>query len=307
MNAQQQQKTTCLLALLAILSSTTQAAYSPIGCHMDSATFRIPSELLPDHYRTEDNITVEKCATWALEKGVKYFGIEGNDRCFMSKEASLQLKPNYEQYSCRVPCSGDFTQLCGSLFKMSLFSTNPKQFASIPGAQSNNPPSFGNYAYVGCFVDDKSERFLRGGMVVSAPPQVNDTLRIPVPEGMTLEKCQAIAEAQQATYFGVENGNECHYGKELFWKKSRKVEDEKECTGWVADPNTCTKTYLSPVFVNGTRAIGGGSDACARPGRVMLYAHDNVAAVSGKSSADVSAGASLFGSVIAAFVLPFVL
>ncbi|KAL0937800.1 WSC domain-containing protein [Colletotrichum truncatum] len=113
----------------AISSTSSAAASTPTdrvgdfihrGCWTDErADGRTLSEL-----NASDDMTIDMCATWAISKGYRYFGIEYSRECW----AGNDLNPSSSSAdfsSCNMRCAGNANDRCGGPDRLDLYSYSP--------------------------------------------------------------------------------------------------------------------------------------------------------------------------------------
>lgn len=177
---------------------------------------------------SSDTMTVEECLSGPA-LGHAFVGLEYGSQCFWADhELGGRLEANSD--NCKMTCAGNPNEYCGGPSHLLLYSRNGAQ---LPPYQ---PPSFvqsvGNYKLVGCY-DDTGAHAL--------PDSVSS-------DDMTVEACIAQAQANGATYAGLEYSSQCFWGNKL--------------TSGSLDPDGSKCNFL---------CAGDGTEYCGSGGHMTLY------------------------------------
>jgi hypothetical protein len=179
-----------------------------LGCGNDSYAnngFRA----LNAQYTTYPGLTVEYCQTWCTKRGYPYSGVENGNQCFcdLAVNPSTVIKDQTDFIEgCNVVCPGNRSELCGGPFYMMIYNNTDPNFKRTTNLvnsviQLTYPVTPFNKTYVGCASEGNNARALNGTSTVSA--------------NMTLSQCAALAVANNAAFYGLENADECYTGNGL--------------------------------------------------------------------------------------------
>ena len=168
------------------ISSTptpTLSGYTYEGCYTDNT----PSRVLTGRSTSSNTLTYSSCASFC--SGYIYIGLEYGRECYCGNvySSTTTLSPGTD---CKMPCSGDATQVCGNGNRMTVF----KSTAAPPA-----PAKIQGWTYQGCYTDSGSARTLSGKVVYDSK--------------LTNEVCAAACKG--FAYFGTEYASQCYCGNAL--------------------------------------------------------------------------------------------
>ncbi|KAL5410343.1 hypothetical protein PMIN04_010680 [Paraphaeosphaeria minitans] len=166
------------------LTPTSTTNFSFQGCYYDSLNPRA----LSAHSIADDIMTIDFCAVTCSQ--YHFFGLEYARECYCGN--TLDATSTQQSLAdCNMLCNGSSSQLCGGLYRISLYANN-KYSAPVN-------PTIPGYDYKGCYSEGNTTRALLGPAYSKA--------------NMTVEYCAQLCHG--ATYFGVEYGSECYCGATL--------------------------------------------------------------------------------------------
>ncbi|KZL84280.1 wsc domain-containing protein [Colletotrichum incanum] len=95
-----------------------------------------------------DDMTIDKCATWAASNGFQHFGIEYSRECWGGN--ALNPKSGAADFaSCSMKCSGNANEVCGGPDRLSLYSYSPAPSSTsseVAMTSSSTPVPFSDVA-----------------------------------------------------------------------------------------------------------------------------------------------------------------
>ena len=123
----------------------------------------------------DPNMTIEKCINYCKSRGFRYAGVQYSKQCFCGN--------SYGRYgratNCNMRCSGNKSQICGGSWANTIYKIVSQNKTNKQGNkliyntaesgenflnnnQSNNPYTYNNHRYLGCFKDRGDPYGLRG-------------------------------------------------------------------------------------------------------------------------------------------------
>ncbi|KAI2619508.1 WSC domain-containing protein [Hypomontagnella submonticulosa] len=182
-------------ALTAAVTNINNGTASYLGCYTDTGSDGLT--LSQDSYAS-DSMTANSCATYCQGKNYALSGIEYGRECFCGNAIKASSTAAAEA-DCNMACKGDWTQICGGPWRMSIWN-NTLYVPTHNLAEVSN----GGYAYLGCYTEGTSGRALaKGSSAGSTSASTSDA-------SMTVEKCAGYCGGKGYTYMGVEYGQECY-------------------------------------------------------------------------------------------------
>ncbi|KAJ0378244.1 hypothetical protein COL26b_003404 [Colletotrichum chrysophilum] len=111
-----------------------------LGCWTDDAA---NGRTFGDLYASDD-MTVKKCADWAISKGYLNFGIEYSRECWAGNSVN-PLATSAGSSTCNMKCMGDATESCGGPNRLDLYKYSPAPSStSSAGASSTSSTASGS-------------------------------------------------------------------------------------------------------------------------------------------------------------------
>ncbi|KAI1766176.1 hypothetical protein GGR53DRAFT_464578 [Hypoxylon sp. FL1150] len=235
------------------------------GCYLDvGRTINAAST-------TSDGMTVGKCIDFCDKKGFPYAGTEDHNECYCGTSLAFGAKEVEDATECSTGCSGDITEACGGLNRLTLFfnpyNTGPKpksydfnmqhiiptpslsntilRRAADPtpsAAGPSQPLVIADYNWYGCQTEATNIRAL--------------SLFTYADDAMTLDSCQTFCSGKGTTYFGVEYARECYCGNKF--ETGSVPAPESDCSMLCAGDQTeyCGAGNRLSVYVkNGTEIV----------------------------------------------------
>lgn len=121
-----------------------------------------------------------------------------------------------------MPCAGSLLDVCGGNNRISVYENTTWTPPPPPTPPPTTVPSVGSFQNRGCFVD-----FANGARVLRADSSTQDG-----ENGMTVEKCIALARDDGWRWAGVEFGSQCFVGNTLRGANSAPAGDcNMRCAG----------------------------------------------------------------------------
>ncbi|KAF3391643.1 WSC domain-containing protein [Penicillium rolfsii] len=155
---------------------STTLAWRSLGCFSDSTSARA----LNTSVLVSDG-TVEACQSKCQALGFLYAGMEYGTQCFCGN-AIMNDAPPIALSNCNVPCPQNSAEFCGGSNAINLYAVTPI------------------WQSIGCYSDTTLKRTLAQSFNVA---------------GNTVEKCQAVCQANGYIYAGMEFGNQCFCGNTI--------------------------------------------------------------------------------------------
>ena len=187
--------------------------YTYIGCFADNSNPN-SSRAIPNYIGKVTS--PDQCAQLTINKGDTVFGIQNNGEC----RSGIDLT-SAKKYGSRNNCS-----TLGGPFINQVYTINPVQ-----------PTTFGNYNYKGCY-NDKSDKS-NNRAIPNNRGQVTST-----------QQCGNIADQNNETLFGVQNGGICFTGTSL--PNAMQYGAQSSYCGLLGSFNTnqvFAKDYTSPSYI----------------------------------------------------------
>ncbi|KAJ3951855.1 hypothetical protein N0V92_011720 [Colletotrichum tropicale] len=111
-----------------------------LGCWTDDAA---NGRTFGDLYASDD-MTVKKCADWAISKGYLNFGIEYSRECWAGNTVN-PLATSAGSSTCNMKCMGDATESCGGPNRLDMYEYSPAPSStSSAGASSTSSTASGS-------------------------------------------------------------------------------------------------------------------------------------------------------------------
>jgi hypothetical protein len=155
---------TCTTKFAAIDAGTYDDNFSYVGCYSDT---QYPANTLPyTAYTGWSNATIDTCVDICGAKNYNLAGTESGDSCYCGNSLFWQTNGPLTEASCQLNCTGDNTQICGDMKRMSLFSVGGATPAK--DAKPSAPATAGGWAYEGCY-NEISSRALTGASSFVSP------------------------------------------------------------------------------------------------------------------------------------------
>ncbi len=189
------------------------------------------SGMLENHF-VDDLMWIQKCFSEA--SGHRFVALRNGTECWYGDVFSVDTSAITSLTSCMVPCAGDSLIGCGgSRGELLLYEWLPAASPRVPLSVTTGSRTYGSPA---CYFHTQGTAALE---------------RVTMSSSMTLEACAGLAAAQNATYAGIENGNQCWYGNVL----------SEEGLTYEHTTNNC-------LF---TRCAGNSLEYCGSVSRILLY------------------------------------
>ncbi|KAK0622800.1 hypothetical protein B0T14DRAFT_601476 [Immersiella caudata] len=197
------------------------------GCRTDSSNARA----LTGGSADEPGMTVERCVQ--LAQRFRYAGVEFSRECFWGNDiASGSSETAADQ--CNMPCGGSLLDVCGGDHRISIYENTT--WTPLPPPPTT-VPSVGSFQNRGCFID-----FANGARVLRADSSTQEG-----GNGMTVEKCVALARDAGWRWAGVEFGSQCFVG------------------------NTLRGANSAPAGDCSVRCAGNPGETCGGGNRIQVY------------------------------------
>ncbi|KAL2014996.1 hypothetical protein VTK56DRAFT_6547 [Thermocarpiscus australiensis] len=179
----------------------------------------------------DDLMWIQKCFSKA--SGYRWAALSNGTECWYGDVFSPSTSNMYSLTSCMVPCTGDsFVGCGGSTGELLLYEQLPAGSPRLVVSVTAGSRTYGNPA---CYFHPQGTAALE---------------RVTTSSSMTVEECAGLAAAQNATYAGIENGNQCWYGN------------------MPSEGLTYEHTTNNCVF---TRCAGNALEYCGSVSRILLY------------------------------------
>jgi glucuronoarabinoxylan endo-1,4-beta-xylanase len=111
----------------AVVTVTAPVSGGYVGCYTDSTTRALPTQL------ASSGATVESCVAAAQAKGLAYASLQYGGECWAGNTLGYTLVGDGE---CNMTCTANESEVCGGLWRASVYSTS-----SSPPAATPPPPS----------------------------------------------------------------------------------------------------------------------------------------------------------------------
>ncbi|KAI4728135.1 WSC-domain-containing protein [Aureobasidium sp. EXF-10728] len=146
------------------------------------------------------NMTLSTCAGFAAANNAAFYGLENNDECYIgnglaSGSKLVDTTTDYTKSSCYSRCAGNFTQICGGLGLLSVYSNPSYKPVQVV-------PNVGKYVSKQCLKEPAN-----GGRALTGA-STTDPL-------MTVEKCVKFCLGKRFKYAGIEYGQQCYCGSSV--------------------------------------------------------------------------------------------
>lgn len=204
-----------------------------VGCYQQNSGPGLKSGVYYDNA-----MTIQMCTSICKETKQSMAGLSGNQcTCGNTWQGGVVLA----SLSCKTPCPGNATQVCGESYIASVYNTSVGVIPTVPTA-----------GYTGCFTDAANRTL--------AAYSYNSR------DGMTPASCKATCAGRGYKLAGVQNGWEC-YCDNVMGGSNRQV-PSKECNV-VCTGNkdlSCGASWRLSVYETGST---GNTTAPAVPGRSL--------------------------------------
>jgi hypothetical protein len=197
----------------------------------DAACLVPPANGMLENHVVDDLMWVQKC--FSMAKGYAFAALRNGTECWYGNAFSPGTASIYSLPHCMVPCTGDSFIGCGGsggqFLDYEQVSAGSPRFVVPVTAGSR---TYGNPA---CYFHPQGTAALEHAATSSS---------------MAVEECAGLAAAQNATYAGIEDGNQCWYGN------------------WLADSLTYEPTLNNCLW---TECTGNALEYCGSLSRILLY------------------------------------
>jgi sulfur relay (sulfurtransferase) complex TusBCD TusD component (DsrE family) len=95
------------------------------GCYTDDPSRALPNLLMPS------GATVESCTAAAQQAGYLYAGLEYGGEC---RAGNVLGDSKVSDAQCNMPCSANANEMCGALWRNSVYGNGPTTTYTIPGS-----------------------------------------------------------------------------------------------------------------------------------------------------------------------------
>ncbi|KAF2805845.1 WSC-domain-containing protein, partial [Mytilinidion resinicola] len=197
------------------------------GCWIDS----VGSRTLQGAYNAGGTTSAQSCLAFCESGGYAYAGMEYGTECFCSN-AVLAGTSVQDPADCNMACSGDTSQACGGMNRLSLYKSTSTSGPKVA-------PGSSGYGYLGCYTDSVGARTLTVGMPTEGGG-----------DSLTVEVCLAACAAAKFPYAGVEYSGQCYCGSQLSNGGHAADDGEAQCN---------------------MRCNGDKTEFCGGPDRLNLY------------------------------------
>ncbi|KAI9893661.1 MAG: hypothetical protein M1814_005876 [Vezdaea aestivalis] len=202
--------------------SATNSPWLYVGCASETNPRALSGATFAD-----DNMTVDKCKAFCVQKNFPLAGVEYARECYCG--TGLSPSSSLGQQGCTTPCGGNSAQTCGGSSRLNVYNYT----MWVP---PRTVPSVGSYMSQGCFKEVP-------GRAITGFSFVNQT-------GMTVELCVGVCQNKGFTYAGLEYAYECYCGNAIS-DKSVQV-DTRSCNKLCSGSQTefCGAGSLLNVYMN---------------------------------------------------------
>ncbi|KAG4411385.1 hypothetical protein IFR04_015473 [Cadophora malorum] len=227
-------------------SWTYQGCYTEIGRTLNGAS-----------YTNTTTMTDESCINYCSERGFIYAGTQYSSQCFCGSSIAPGAAISATPSDCNLPCSGNQTQPCGGVNRLTLF------WSGVSGPQTN--PGAGNWSIVGCYTEGITGRVLPNGVPTTGGPGA-----------MTVDLCTAACQNGNYLLAGVEYSQQCWCGNSF-------------ANGGTLAPTT-------PDGLSGCNMLCAGnlSEYCGGGNRLNVYNFNNaIATITASAPAPTGTGPAI--------------
>ncbi|KAG5644710.1 hypothetical protein DXG03_007933 [Asterophora parasitica] len=191
--------------------------WTALGCFTDFAGART----LPAGSHYSPTLTIEQCQNFCDASDFGFAGVEFGSECWCDHSIKFPSVQANSTSDCGVPCGGNTNQTCGGTSFINIFSSG-KPLPTTPDVVVD-PKSKTEWKYSGCFTDNS--------LGVRTLP-----LRLqPITGGVTPQACAETCAAIDQTIAGVEFGEECWCGTEIYASAAH-VDDVQCATACKSNP-----------------------------------------------------------------------
>jgi hypothetical protein len=190
---------------------------------------------LEHHFVDRRQMSIQKCLGRA--RGYRLAALRNGTDCWYGDAPGYEPKNDmsviHGLQNCMVPCSGDPLVACGG--KEDLILLYEPDSAGSPDFAVSVTAGSKTYKNPACYFHTEGTPALE---------------HVTTSSTMTVEECAGLAAAQNATYAGIEDGNQCWYG-------------DVPSTGLTYEPtlNNCIWT----------KCAGNPSQYCGSVSRILMY------------------------------------
>ncbi|KAI1097816.1 putative glyoxal oxidase [Jackrogersella minutella] len=175
--------------LLVPESSQLNGKWQYRGCYVDvGRTINAAST-------TSENMTLETCVKFCDDRGFAYAGAQHHDECYCGSKLVSKAKEAADPTECSTSCSGNNTEVCGGLDRLTLF-FNPYNAGSQPNT------GIAEWTHIGCY----SEGTIGRGLTLNA--------QVPSAQ-MNAANCTAACREADYILAGTKHGDECYCGNAI--------------------------------------------------------------------------------------------
>jgi len=182
-----------------ILQETKAGSWPLVGCFSDNS---FPKRALKgltfgsDNFLSQNALTIESCQAYCAIRGFALAGVQATNECYCgnsiaSTSASLTVS------SCSSTCNGNSTQMCGGIWKISIY-RNPEIIEN----------SLALWKPLGCYGDNGVPRRALNGLLINGDNFLSQNT-------LTVRSCLSYCNTNNFAYAGVENGNQCFCGNSI--------------------------------------------------------------------------------------------
>ncbi|KAG4437963.1 hypothetical protein IFR05_006544 [Cadophora sp. M221] len=223
-----------------------QGCYTEVGRTLNGAS-----------YTNTTAMTDESCISFCSDRGFIYAGTQYSSQCFCGSTIAPGATVSSTPSDCNMPCTGNQTEPCGGVNRLSMF------WSGVTGPQTN--PGAGNWKVVGCYTEGVNGRLLPNGVPTTGGPGV-----------MTVDLCTAACQNGGYLLAGVEYSQQCWCGNSF-------------ANGGTVAPTT-------PDGLSGCNMLCAGnlSEYCGGGNRLNVYNFNNaIATITASAPTPTGTGPSI--------------
>ncbi|KAF8853757.1 WSC-domain protein [Acephala macrosclerotiorum] len=158
------------------------------GCYTD-----VGRTLTGTSYTNTTGMTDEACVAYCNINEFIYAGTEYSSQCFCGATIASAATLVNETTDCTMPCSGNFSEPCGGLSRLSIFWNGVLPPSTNPGVSG--------WSFAGCYAEGVTGRILPNQVATPGGPG-----------NLTVSLCTSTCQTAGYVLVGVEYSQQCYCG-----------------------------------------------------------------------------------------------